>query len=132
MLGGEQTGHMIFSEYSTAGDGILSALQIMRAVRNSGMTLAELYDKITIYPQVLLNARIQNEFKKTYLKDPDIQRILQETEETLKDRGRLVIRTSGTEAVIRILIEGDSEQEIRSLAEAIASMIEEKYGGDPS
>ncbi|MBQ1430861.1 MAG: phosphoglucosamine mutase [Firmicutes bacterium] len=132
VLGGEQTGHMIFSEYSTAGDGILSALQIMRAVRNSGMSLAELYDKITIYPQVLLNARIQNEFKKTYLKDPDIQRILQETEETLKDRGRLVIRTSGTEAVIRILIEGDSEQEIRSLAEAIASMIEEKYGGDPS
>ncbi|MBQ2304720.1 MAG: phosphoglucosamine mutase, partial [Firmicutes bacterium] len=87
---------------------------------------------ITIYPQVLLNARIQNEFKKTYLKDPDIQRIIKETEETLKGRGRLVIRTSGTEAVIRILIEGDSEQEIRSLAEAIASMIEEKYGGDPS
>ena len=131
VLGGEQTGHMIFREYGTAGDGILSALQLMKAVRNSGQKLSDLYDKVTIYPQILINAGIRNENKEIYLKDPDILKLINEAEDTLRDRGRVVIRTSGTEAVIRVLAEGDSEEEIRGLAEAIASAIEERYGGDP-
>ena len=129
VLGGEQTGHMIFSEYGTAGDGILSALQLLKAVRNSGQKLSELYDKVTIFPQIVINARIRNEFKKTYLKDPDIATKISEAEDALKDRGRVVIRTSGTEAVIRVLAEGDDPEEIRNLAQGIASLIEEKYGG---
>ena len=132
VLGGEQTGHMIFREYGTAGDGIVSALQVMKAVRNSGLKLSELYDKIDIYPQVLINARIKNEHKKTYLKDPDIEKVIEDAKKTLRGRGRMVIRTSGTEAVIRILVEGDSEEEIRGFATAIAELIETKYGGDPA
>ncbi len=128
VLGGEQTGHMIFSEYETAGDGILSALQLMKAMRNSGLKLSELSDKVIIYPQVLINAGIRNEYKKTYMKDPDIVRLINDAEDVLRNRGRVVIRTSGTEAVIRVLVEGDSEDEIRGLAQGIASMIEERYG----
>ncbi|MBQ7702745.1 MAG: phosphoglucosamine mutase [Firmicutes bacterium] len=132
VLGGEQTGHMIFSEYETAGDGILSALQLMKAVRNSGQTLSELSDKVTIFPQALINAGIRNEFKKIYMKDPDLTRLINDAEEALRDRGRVVIRTSGTEAVIRVLVEGDDPGEIESIARGIAAMIEEKFGGDPA
>ena len=129
VLGGEQTGHMIFSEYGTAGDGILSALQLMRAVRNSGEKLSKLSDKVSIYPQVLINAGIRNEYKKTYLKDPEISGLIREAEDKLLGRGRVVIRTSGTEAVIRVLVEGDDEEEIQGIAQGIASAIEQRYGG---
>ena len=128
IIGGEQSGHIIFLEHTTTGDGILSALQLLRAVKKSGRKLSELAGEVTIYPQVLVNARVQNEKKYEYEQDEAVLSEIKKVEEKMSSEGRVLIRPSGTEPFVRVMIEGKDEEEIKSLAENLAKLIEERLG----
>lgn len=127
VIGGEQSGHIIFKEHTTTGDGILSSLQFMGAVTCSGRKPSEMADEIEIFPQVLVNAGINNDYKKAYMKDPEIADEIRRIEEKMAGNGRVLIRPSGTEPLVRVMIEGDDEKQLEELAQGLAHMIEEKF-----
>ncbi len=126
-LGGEQSGHIIFLDHTTTGDGILSSIQLVKAVLSSGKTVSELSDEIKIYPQVLVNARINNDYKKTYDKDAEVAAAIKAAEERMAGEGRVLIRPSGTEPLVRVMIEGSDTEQIKLLAEELAALIEKKF-----
>lgn len=126
VIGGEQSGHIIFKEYTTTGDGVLSSLQFMGAILASGKKLSELAAEIEIFPQVLVNARINNDYKKTYMKDPEIAGAIEEMESKMAGNGRVLIRPSGTEPLVRVMLEGDNEEELEKMARQLADLIERK------
>lgn len=128
VIGGEQSGHIIFAEHTTTGDGILSSLQLMEALLASGKTMAQLSEEVKIYPQVLVNAKICNDFKKTYQKDPEVAAEIDAVEKAMEGTGRLLIRPSGTEPLVRVMLEGNDTEEIRPMAEHLAQLIERKFG----
>ncbi len=127
VIGGEQSGHIIFLEHTTTGDGILSSLQFVKAVLASGKPASELADEIVIYPQVLVNARINNDYKKTYAKDPEVEEAIRTAEEKMAGSGRVLIRPSGTEPLVRVMLEGSDAEQIKELAEELAALIERKF-----
>lgn len=127
VIGGEQSGHIIFLEHTTTGDGVLSSLQLMEALLEDGRDMASMSDDIRIYPQVLVNARIHNDFKKTYMKDPEVAAKIAAVEKAVEGTGRLLIRPSGTEPLVRVMMEGSDIEEIRPLAEELAALIEGKF-----
>lgn len=122
-LGGEQSGHIIFRAYATTGDGILSALQLLMAVRRSGRRLADLSREIPVYPQVLVNVEADADRKATYMQDPVIAHAIAEMETKLAGNGRVLIRPSGTEPLIRIMLEGSDQAEITRMAEELAALM---------
>ena len=128
VIGGEQSGHIIFLEYSTTGDGILSALQLLKALKSSGRKLSELADEVEIYPQVLKNAQVKIENKKKYASDPQISAEIKRIENIMAGEGRVLIRPSGTEPLVRVMIEGKDLEEITGLAEGLADLITKKMG----
>ncbi len=128
VIGGEQSGHMIFLNNTTTGDGVLSSLQTIRAVLNSGKTASQLADEIQLFPQVLKNASVKNENKQKYLDDEEVAQAIKEVEETLKGQGRVLIRPSGTEPLVRVMIEGEDISEITKMAEHLAKMLTRKFG----
>lgn len=128
IIGGEQSGHIIFLNHTTTGDGILSSLQLINAVKISGKKPSELADEITIYPQVLKNAKIKNENKKKYMNDSDIKKEIKAVEEKMAGEGRVLIRPSGTEPLVRVMIEGKDLKEITKLADSLAALITKKMG----
>jgi len=128
MLGGEQSGHIIFLNHSTTGDGILSALQVMKAIRLSGKLPSELADEITIYPQILINANVKTENKNRYLKDKEISIELKAIEEKMNGNGRVLIRPSGTEPLVRVMLEGEDLEQITLMAQKLAALITFKLG----
>lgn len=130
LLGGEQSGHMIFLNYTTTGDGVLSSLQFMRAYLRSGKSVGALRDSIKIYPQALVNAVINPEYRHDVLKDGEVKARIREIEEKVGNTGRVLIRPSGTEPMIRVMLEGEDEEVIRLYAEYIAEIITEKFGSD--
>ena len=127
VIGGEQSGHIIFLEHTTTGDGILSSLQFVRAVLAAGKPASELADEIVIYPQVLVNARINNDYKKTYAGDPEVAEAINAAEKKMAGSGRVLIRPSGTEPLVRVMLEGSDEVQIKELAEELAHLIERKF-----
>jgi len=127
-LGGEQSGHIIFLAHSTTGDGILSSLQVMRAIGLSGRKASELSDDITIYPQVLVNATVKNENKEKYLKDPTIAGEIKAIEKAMNGNGRVLIRPSGTEPLVRVMLEGEDMDRMTTLAQRLATLITQKLG----
>ncbi len=127
VIGGEQSGHIIFREYTTTGDGILSSLQFMEAVLRSGKTISQMASEIEIFPQVLVNARVKNENKKKYANDPQIAAAIEKIEKKMEGNGRVLIRPSGTEPLVRVMIEGDEETALKELAQDLADLIEEKF-----
>lgn len=127
VIGGEQSGHIIFLNYTTTGDGTLSSLQFVKAVQKSGKKPSELAAEIEIYPQTLVNAKVANENKNDYLKDKEIQDYIAEIEEEMKGSGRVLIRPSGTEPLVRVMIEGEDIEKINQLAEDLAKKISDKY-----
>lgn len=127
VIGGEQSGHIIFLNYTTTGDGTLSSLQFVKAVQKSGKKPSELAAEIEIYPQTLVNAKVANENKNDYLKDKEIQDYIAEIEEEMKGSGRVLIRPSGTEPLVRVMIEGEDIERINQLAEDLAKKISDKY-----
>lgn len=129
VLGGEQSGHIIFLNHTTTGDGTLSSLQFVKAVKASGKKPSELSAEIEIFPQVLENARVTNENKKRYADDPQVKEAIAAIKEEMKDTGRVLIRPSGTEPLVRVMIEGTDIERIHQLAVELADLISSKFGG---
>lgn len=125
-LGGEQSGHMIFLDYNTTGDGVLSSLVLAQIVLEEGKNLSELAAVMTQYPQVLVNARIKNENKNRYMEYPEIKSEIERIENLLDGCGRVLIRPSGTEPLVRVMLEGKEEGQIKELATNLAKLIQEK------
>ena len=127
VIGGEQSGHIIFLDHTTTGDGVLSSIQLVRAALCSGYSLCELADQIKIYPQVLVNAHINNDYKKTFTSDAEVSARIAEIEGAMAGSGRVLIRPSGTEPLVRVMIEGTNIEEIQGMAESLAALIEDKF-----
>lgn len=125
-LGGEQSGHMIFSAYGTTGDGLLAGLQVLRIMRESGKKLSELAGLLELYPQVLINVPVKA--KKPIEECKAISKAAAEAEKALKGRGRILLRYSGTEALLRVMLEGENEDKVRSLAETLAEAVQAELG----
>ncbi len=128
VIGGEQSGHIIFLDKTTTGDGVLSSLMVLRAVLKSGKKASELAEEITIYPQVLKNAKVQNINKNRYQDDPEVQAAIAAAEAEMAGTGRVLIRPSGTEPLVRVMLEGENIEKITDLAESLAKLLTRKFG----
>lgn len=127
-LGGEQSGHVIFLEHNTTGDGLLSAIKLSEAIVKSGKTASELANSLTKYPQVLLNAMVSNQNKHGYMEDEEVAKRIAEIEAHFHGEGRVVIRPSGTEPLVRVMLEGKDEIEMRKMAADLVKLIETRLG----
>lgn len=125
-LGGEQSGHIIFLDYATTGDGQLTAVQLLSIIKNSGKSLSELASEIEIYPQITLNVRVSNIGKIRYKNDEEIKKAISSAEKELGADGRVLVRVSGTEPVIRIMVEGKDEVRIERIAKELALVVKER------
>ena len=125
-LGGEQSGHIIFKDYATTGDGQLSAVQLLSYIKRSGKTLHELKAVMTKFPQFIVNIRTTDAAKLAFYTDDDIKAILEDGEAKLGSSGRLLVRPSGTEPLIRVMTEGEDEVFTEAVAKQVAELIEEK------
>ncbi|HCS74041.1 MAG TPA: phosphoglucosamine mutase, partial [Clostridiales bacterium] len=125
-FGGEQSGHIIFLEHNTTGDGILTALQLLGVMKRDDKPLSELAAGMRKYPQVLVNARVSEQDKLRYQDDEVIQGEIRKIEAQFKEDGRVLIRPSGTEPVVRIMIEGTNQREIEEAAVRLAVLIEQR------
>ncbi len=125
-IGGEQSGHIIFLDYATTGDGQMSAIQVLNVLKHTGKKISELASEMQVYPQVLINVRVSNFGKARLDKDEEVQLAIREASEELGDTGRVLVRVSGTEPLVRVMLEGEDYNQIKSLAESIAKVIEER------
>jgi phosphoglucosamine mutase len=125
-LGGEQSGHIIFLDYNTTGDGLLTALQLLRVLKEQNKLISQLSSVMKDYPQVLLNAKVNNANKFNFLDDDRIRFSIEELESEFMGRGRVLIRPSGTEPLVRVMLEGENEFEIRQKATILKDLIEER------
>ena len=130
LIGGEQSGHIILREYMTTGDGQLTAVQLLDAMKKDGRTLSQIASLMRVYPQVLLNVRGDREKLKALKGDPSLQKRQQELEEQMQGNGRILVRPSGTEPVVRIMVEGPEEKMIMDIAKAMEQTIIERLGQD--
>jgi len=121
-LGGEQSGHILMLDLSPTGDGVLTALRVLAASLELNTALERLVDDLTLYPQTLVNVRVQD--KQGLAKHPEVQKAVLEAETRLAGRGRINLRPSGTEPLVRVMVEGESEVEIVEIARAVAAVIE--------
>ena len=125
-LGGEQSGHVICLDYNPTGDGILTSILLIRAMLEQNKTASEISSIMKAYPQVLVNARIKNDKKDEYKNDPEIKKAIDDLEAEFSGNGRVLIRASGTEPLIRVMIEGENQEYIKEKATQLAKLIEEK------
>ena len=123
-IGGEQSGHIIFSKYASTGDGILTSLKMMEVIMARKTTLSNLVSDLKIYPQVLKNVRVKD--KKEAQADPDVQKAVAEVAEKLGDTGRILVRESGTEPVIRVMVEAPKQEVCEELVDQVIQVIEDK------
>ena len=126
-LGGEQSGHMIFLDHNTTGDGMQTALQVLAIMQRKKRTLAELAEVMIPLPQVLVNVRVAD--KTDIMTIPEISNLVNEIEAKLQDEGRLLVRYSGTEPLLRIMLEGQDKYQITGWGKEIADLVEKKLGG---
>ena len=126
VLGGEKSGHLIFGHLTTTGDGLLTALQVLKVMRETGRPLSFLADQMTDYPQILLGVQVRD--RQTWAFDADIQKAITHAETQLAGRGRINVRASGTEKLVRVMAEGPDQTEIDVLANEIASLVKKKVG----
>jgi phosphoglucosamine mutase len=126
VLGGEDSGHMIFAEHHTTGDGILTALMLLEAVQSQSMPLSQLKNVMTPFPQVLINVSVRS---KPDLKNlPEIAKVIEEVEAQLGQDGRVLVRYSGTEPLCRVMVEGPNQEVIDSHARRICQAIQKSLG----
>jgi phosphoglucosamine mutase len=126
VLGGEQSGHIIFSQKATTGDGLLTALQVLEVVCRAGKPLAELVADLKVFPQTIKNVRVKE--KKPFEQIPEVMKAIQQAENELNGNGRVNVRYSGTEALARVMVEAASEAIVQRLANGIAGAIEKALG----
>ena len=125
-LGGEQSGHIIFLDYNPTGDGILTSLMLTEILLKTKKKASELASIITIYPQVLVNAKVLGDKKYSYMEDEVIKAKIEEIEKVFADSGRVLIRPSGTEPLVRVMIEGENQEVLDKRAHELADLIEER------
>ena len=128
-IGGEQSGHIIFLDKNTTGDGMLSAIQTLDVMKATGKKMSALAADIPIFPQVLVNVIVDNSVKQEAMKDADLLEKIREVEQKMGDSGRVLVRASGTEPLIRVMLEGQDTKEIDTYAVYIAKVLEQKFGG---
>ncbi|PKM50388.1 MAG: phosphoglucosamine mutase [Firmicutes bacterium HGW-Firmicutes-7] len=125
-LGGEQSGHIIFLDENTTGDGLLTALHLLEVIKMTGKSLSELTSVMEVLPQVLVNAKIKNEKKDLYETDEVIVKAIKDVEAKFSGHGRVLIRPSGTEPLVRVMIEGKNQQELLIEATGLAKLMEDR------
>jgi len=123
-LGGEQSGHIILTEHSTTGDGILTGIQLAREVLRTGKSLAELADVMSVYPQVLIN--VSGVDRSRLAEDPEVHAAVAMAEAELADTGRVLLRPSGTEDLIRVMVEASDETTASRVAESLATVVKQR------
>jgi len=126
VVGGEQSGHIIFKEIANTGDGELTAIQILNVMSKSGKSLSELASIMEQYPQVLKNVNVSKEGKETYKENETINNYIKECEEKLNGEGRILVRASGTENLIRVMLEGKDINEITNICDSIVELIKKE------
>lgn len=126
VLGGEQSGHIIFSHYNTTGDGLATGIHLLEVMKSLGKTMGELNDLMVSYPQVLVNAKVHRDKKTAYLNHEKIQSAIEKVEKEFSGNGRVVIRPSGTEPLVRVMIEGDDQEKLDRYARELADLIEKE------
>lgn len=125
-LGGEQSGHIILLDYNPTGDGILTSLMLIKIILEKQVSISKLCNIIKLYPQVLVNAKVSADKKYDYEKNIEIKNAIEELEKEFAGNGRVLIRPSGTEPLVRVMIEGEDQGYIKTKAEALAKLIEQK------
>lgn len=125
-LGGEQSGHIIFMDYNTTGDGLLTALQLVNIMKQTGRKLSDLASEMKVYPQELINVRVVD--KHAVMDNARIVHVIQEVEQEMAGQGRVLVRPSGTEPLVRVMVEAPTEDECRQFAERIADTVKEEMG----
>ena len=123
-IGGEESGHIIFSKYASTGDGILTSLKMMEVMISEKKKMSELTDDLVIYPQKLVNIRVKN--KAEARNDADVQKKLKEVSEKISDSGRILLRESGTEPVVRVMAEAETIELCEQYVNEVADMIRSK------
>lgn len=126
-LGGEPSGHIVCLKTSSTGDGIITALQVLAAMRQQGQSLADIRKGLTKYPQVLLNVKVTDQDASIDI--PLIQQAVKDIESALGDKGRVLLRKSGTEPLIRVMVEGDDEKRVNAYATQLADLVKAEFGG---
>jgi phosphoglucosamine mutase len=125
-LGGEQSGHVIFSEYLFTGDGLATSLNVLRTMIATGRSLADLASELTTYPQVLLNLRVERKVDLETV--PAVAAVMSSVESRLAGNGRLLVRYSGTEPLLRVMLEGKDQDEIRRWGQEIVDAVRQHIG----
>ena len=125
-FGGEQSGHIIFRDFATTGDGQLTACQLLSLIRRKGKKLSELASVMTCYPQTMVNLKVSAEGKLKFYTDPDIRDAMNDAKTELGSTGRLVVRPSGTEPLIRVMAEGEDMAQIEAITNRVANVIKER------
>lgn len=126
ILGGEQSGHVIFREFATTGDGQLTAVQLLCLMKRCGKPLSELAGVMQRMPQVMVNVQVSREKKLEFYNNDAIKEGVQQAKETLGDRGRVLVRVSGTEPLVRVMAEGENEAEIAAITQQLAQLVEKE------
>jgi phosphoglucosamine mutase len=127
-FGGEQSGHLIFLDYNTTGDGLITAVQVLALMKTTGKSLSQLAKVMMNFPQVLVNVRVKERHDLSTL--PKVKQHIEHLEKKLNGSGRLLVRYSGTEPVVRIMMEGEREEEIRTMAMELAKTIKTALGSN--
>lgn len=126
IIGGEQSGHIIFREFATTGDGELSALKLLCIMKETGKKLSELAEVMEVFPQTLVNVRVSDFGKARFPRDEEIKKAIEAAEKELGDDGRVLVRVSGTEPLVRVMLEGKDEEKINVLAQELVQVIKER------
>ena len=129
-LGGEQSGHVILMDYNTTGDGQLTAVQLTKVIRETGKSLSQLASEVTIYPQKLVNIRVENAMKEKAMEVPAIKTIIEKMEEEMAGNGRILVRPSGTEPLLRVMAEAPTTEEVNYYVDTIAAVVKDEIGID--
>ena len=124
MLGGDQSGHVIFAKHATTGDGILTSLMIMEVIMETKQTLGKLAEEVTIYPQLLKNVRVAD--KKTARENPEVVKAIEAVTEALGENGRILVRESGTEPVIRVMVEAETQEICEKYVDEVINVMKEQ------
>ena len=125
-LGGEQSGHILLFDHSTTGDGVLTSLKLVEAIRDSGISLDEKVKDIKDWPQKMINVSVHKDKKETWAKNEKIIKFIQSKEKEMGDTGRILVRTSGTEPIVRVMVEGREEKDVVRIVTEIAAIVEKE------
>ncbi|WP_159592230.1 phosphoglucosamine mutase [Streptococcus halichoeri] len=129
-LGGEQSGHVIIMDYNTTGDGQLTAIQLVKVMKETGKKLSELAAQVTVYPQKLVNIRVDNSMKDKAMAIPAIADVIEQMETQMAGKGRILVRPSGTEPLLRVMAEAPTDEAVEACVTTIADVIRREIGSD--